>query len=110
MAFVNREGFQFKPIKTLTFASLQPITLDEAAKRLQALLEESIRRRTRGVKKVAVAFSGGLDSSLVAYLANKLGVKVNLLHVSMENQAETEEAIEHQPAEFAASGAFIQGL
>ena len=46
------------------------------------------------LKEVAVAFSGGLDSSLVAYLASKLGVKVNLLHVSMENQAETEEAIE----------------
>jgi asparagine synthase (glutamine-hydrolysing) len=41
-----------------------------------------------------VAFSGGLDSSIVAYLASKLGLKVNLLHVSMENQPETEEAIE----------------
>ncbi len=94
IAFVNREGFQFKPVKTLTFAEPTPITLDEAAKRLQALLEESIRRRTHDVKEVAVAFSGGLDSSLVAYLASKLGVKVNLLHLSMENQAETEEAIE----------------
>jgi asparagine synthase (glutamine-hydrolysing) len=94
IAYVNREGFQFKPVKTLTFAEPTPITLDEAAKRLQALLEESIRRRIRGVKEVAVAFSGGLDSSLVAYLASKFGVKVNLLHVSMENQAETEEAID----------------
>jgi asparagine synthase (glutamine-hydrolysing) len=94
IAFVNREGLQFKPVKTLTFAEPTPITLDEAAKRLQALLEESIRRRIRGVKEVAVAFSGGLDSSLVAYLASKFGVKVNLLHVSMENQAETEEAID----------------
>jgi len=93
MAFVNREGFQFKPIKTLSFTKPKPITVDEAAKTLQILLEESIRRRTHGVKQVAVAFSGGLDSSLVAYLASKFGVKVNLLHVSMENQAETEEAI-----------------
>ncbi|MGA2386451.1 MAG: asparagine synthetase B [Candidatus Bathyarchaeia archaeon] len=94
MAFVNREGFQFKQVKALRFAEPTPTSLDEAAKRLQTLLEESIRRRTRDVKKVAAAFSGGLDSSLVAYLASKLGVKVNLLHVSMENQAETEEAIE----------------
>ncbi len=94
IAFVNREGFQFKPVKTLAFAEPASITLDEAAKKLQALLEESIRRRIRGVKEVAVAFSGGLDSSLVAYLASKLGVKVNLLHVSMENQSETEEAID----------------
>ena len=94
IAFVNREGFQFKPIKMLTFAEPTSITLDEAAKGLQVLLEESIRRRTRDVKEVVVAFSGGLDSSLVAYLADKVGMKVNLLHVSMENQAETEEAIE----------------
>ena len=63
-----------------------------------ALIEESIKRRIHDVKEVAVAFSGGLDSSLVAYLANKLGVKVNLIHVSMENQAETEEAIEASEA------------
>jgi asparagine synthase (glutamine-hydrolysing) len=93
MAFLNRAGFQFKPIKTLTYAEPASITLDEAAKQLQVLLEESIKRRIRNVKEVVVAFSGGLDSSLVAYVANKLGIKVNLLHVSMENQPETEEAI-----------------
>jgi asparagine synthase (glutamine-hydrolysing) len=93
LAFVNREGFQFKPIKTLTYTEPKPITMDEAAKKLQALLEQSIQRRVHGLKEVAVAFSGGLDSSLVAYLASKCGVKVNLLHVSLENQVETEEAM-----------------
>ena len=93
LAFVNREGFQFKPVKILSFAEPKPITLDDAAQRLQALVEESIKRRTLDAKEVAVAFSGGLDSSLVAFLAGKLGLKVNLLHVSMENESETEEAI-----------------
>ena len=93
LAFANREGFKFKPIKTLTFAEPKSITMDEAAEKLQALLEQSIQRRVHDVKEVAVAFSGGLDSSLVAFLASKCGVKVNLLHVSMENQVETEEAM-----------------
>ena len=93
MVYVNSEGFQFKPLKTLGFREPEQITLDDSAKRLRVLLEESVKRRIRGVKKVVVAFSGGLDSSLVAFLASKLGVKVTLLHVSMENQAETEEAI-----------------
>ncbi|MCJ7793829.1 asparagine synthetase B, partial [Candidatus Bathyarchaeota archaeon] len=93
LAFVNREGFQFKPIKTLTYTEPKPITMDEAAKKLQALLEQSIQRRVHGLKEVAVAFSGGLDSSLVAFLASKCGVKVNLFHVSLENQVETEEAM-----------------
>ena len=94
ITYVDRCGFQFKPIKTLTYNQPTPISLDEAAKKLQKLLEESIRRRTGGLKEVAVAFSGGLDSSLVAFLAAKQGLNVNLLHVSMENEAETEEAIE----------------
>lgn len=94
LAFVNKEGFKFKPIKTLTYKEPIQITMDDAAKQLQVILEQSIQRRVNGLKEVAVAFSGGLDSSLVAFLANKLGIKVNLLHVSLENQDETEGAIE----------------
>jgi asparagine synthase (glutamine-hydrolysing) len=94
IAFVNQNGFQFKPVKTLVYTEPTHIGMDDAAKQLQILLEESIQRRIQGLKHVAVAFSGGLDSSVVAFVANKLGVKVNLLHVSLENQEETEEAIE----------------
>jgi asparagine synthase (glutamine-hydrolysing) len=67
--------------------------MNDAAKKLQVLLEQSIRRRVQGLKEVAVAFSGGLDSSLVAFLASKCSIEVNLIHVSLENQDETEEAI-----------------
>ena len=94
LAFANREGFKFKPVRTLAYAEPKPISMDNAAKTLQALLVESIQRRVHGLKEVAVAFSGGLDSSVVAFLASKCGVKVNLLHVSLENQVETEEAME----------------
>jgi asparagine synthase (glutamine-hydrolysing) len=89
----DKGGFKFKPIKTLTYEAPKQVTLDEAASRVQALLLESLRQRVSGLKKAAVAFSGGLDSSVVACMANKLGVKVELLHVSMENEAETEEAL-----------------
>ncbi|HEX7482818.1 MAG TPA: asparagine synthase-related protein, partial [Candidatus Bathyarchaeia archaeon] len=94
LAFVNKEGFKFKPVKTLTYQEPKQLKMDDAAKQLLILLEQSIQRRVQGLKEVAVAFSGGLDSSLVAFLANKCGVKVNLLHVSLENQDETEDAIE----------------
>jgi asparagine synthase (glutamine-hydrolysing) len=93
LAFVSKEGFKFKTIKTLTYTKPKQITMDDAAKHLQRLLEESIKRRVTGLKEVAVAFSGGLDSSVLAFLANKCGVKVTLLHVSLENQRETEEAM-----------------
>jgi asparagine synthase (glutamine-hydrolysing) len=92
LAIVSREGFKFKPVKTLVYAKPQPITMQEAAETLQELLESSVRRRVLGLKEVAVAFSGGLDSSVIAFLAKKCQVNVHLIHVSLKNQAETEEA------------------
>lgn len=93
LCFVSSEGFKFKAVKTLAIEEPKPLTIDDAAKTLQLLLEGSIRRRVHGLKEVAVAFSGGLDSSVVATLVSRFGVKVTLLHVSLENQKETEEAI-----------------
>ncbi len=94
LGFANKDGLKFQPIKTLSNTQPKQVTIDDAAKTLQGLLEESIKRRTRGLEKVAIAFSGGVDSSIVAFLASKLGVKVTLFHVSLENQEETEEAVE----------------
>ena len=93
LAFANKEGFKFMPIKSLTYTKPKSISLESAADNLQILLEQAITRRVHGLKELAVAFSGGLDSSVVAFLAKKIGAKVNLLHVSLENQPETEEAI-----------------
>jgi asparagine synthase (glutamine-hydrolysing) len=93
LAFANEDGFKFMPIKNLAYTKPKSITFESAAENLQILLEQAIMRRVHGLKEVAVAFSGGLDSSVVAFLAKKIGAKVNLLHVSLENQPETEEAI-----------------
>jgi len=48
-------------------------TFEEAARTLASLVEESVRRRVQGRGRVAVAFSGGLDSSLLAMMASRLG-------------------------------------
>jgi asparagine synthase (glutamine-hydrolysing) len=92
VALVSREGFRFKPVKTLAYTQPKSITMPEAADTLQKLLERSVRSRVSGTKEVAVAFSGGLDSSVVAFLAKKCGANVHLVHVSLENRPETEEA------------------
>ena len=92
LAFVSQEGFKFKPVKTLVYSKPEPATMREAAVTLQKLLEQSVRMRVMGVKDVAVAFSGGLDSSIVACFAKKCGANVHLVHVSLKNRPETEEA------------------
>lgn len=92
MGLVSRDGFKFKPVKTLTYSEPKQVAMQEAAETLQELLEQDVRKRVSGVKDVAVAFSGGLDSSVVAFLAKKCQVNVHLVHVSLENQRETEEA------------------
>ncbi len=85
-------GIKITPAKTLEFNEPKPIGMAKAAATLQKLLEKSVRRRVIGQKEVAVAFSGGLDSSVVACLAKKAGVAVRLIHVSMRDQPETDEA------------------
>jgi asparagine synthase (glutamine-hydrolysing) len=92
LALISQKGFKFKPVKTLAYAQPKPVAMQEAAETLQKLLEKSVRARIWGAREVAVAFSGGLDSSIVAFLAEKCHVDVHLVHVSLENQPETEAA------------------
>jgi asparagine synthase (glutamine-hydrolysing) len=92
VAIVDKTGLNLKPIKILTPSRPKQITLQTAAKGLQALLERSTKERVSGLKEVAVAFSGGLDSSIIAFLAKTLEANVHLIHVSLENQSEIDNA------------------
>jgi len=64
--------------------------MQTATHELQTLLEHSVEERVSGLKEVAVAFSGGLDSSIIASLVKKSGANVVLIHVSLENEPEVE--------------------
>jgi asparagine synthase (glutamine-hydrolysing) len=92
LAVIDKKGFEFKHVKTLRYSEPEPMTMDVAAEKLQSLLEKAVRERVDGEKRIAVAFSGGLDSSLIAVLAKKGSANMRLFHVSLENQPETIEA------------------
>jgi asparagine synthase (glutamine-hydrolysing) len=47
------------------------LSFEEAAEALASLVDESVRRRVQGHGRVAVSFSGGLDSSLLALVASR---------------------------------------
>jgi asparagine synthase (glutamine-hydrolysing) len=68
------------------------LTMETAARELQALLERAVEERLSSLGAVAVAFSGGLDSSIIAFLSKKFCSNVTLIHVSLKNQPETEHA------------------
>ena len=92
LALVTVHGFTFQPIRTIAQPSLKPADMKTAARRLQALLLASTRERLSDTKKAAVAFSGGLDSSLIAKLGRICEIEVQLITVGLENQRELHHA------------------
>jgi len=92
IANVDKHGFKFRPAKTLVHEKTKQTTMQAATKELRRLLQQSVKQRVSGLKEVAVAFSGGLDSSIIAFLAKKFGVEVHLISVSLKDQPEIEQA------------------
>jgi asparagine synthase (glutamine-hydrolysing) len=90
LALISAQGFSFKPIKTVTQPPQEDVDMKTAAKRLQNLLLESTTKRVSDLEKVAVAFSGGVDSSVIAVLAKNCRINVQLVSVGLENQPEIE--------------------
>jgi asparagine synthase (glutamine-hydrolysing) len=92
LATMNKTGFAFEPVSVLGQPSEKKIKMQPAAKRLKKLLEASTRDQISDVDKVAVAFSGGLDSGIIALLAKENNVSVSLISVGLEGQRENENA------------------
>lgn len=80
---------QFKRTQILQFKhpSEKLMTIQQASSQLNHLLRRSIQRIVRGVSKVGVAFSGGLDSAVTAALA-KDQTQVELVSVGLEGSSE----------------------
>jgi len=97
LAVINAYGFSFRTVKMLRVPPKENLDMETAARALQLLLLESTRKRVSDLEAVAVAFSGGVDSSVVAVLAENVGLDVQLVSVGLEGQPEVmfaEEAAE----------------
>jgi asparagine synthase (glutamine-hydrolysing) len=94
VAVANANGFIFTPAEEARHRKPTQQDMQTAANKLLELLRKSIMARTQGIEKIAVAFSGGLDSSLIALLAKQAGTQVHLIHASLRDQPETEHAIQ----------------
>jgi asparagine synthase (glutamine-hydrolysing) len=97
LAIINENGFSFHKVKELRAPPKEKLDMETAARALQLLLLESTRKHVSDLEAVAVAFSGGVDSSVVAALAETVGLDIKLVSVGLEGQADVmfaEEAAE----------------
>lgn len=89
---ISGEGIQSEPVRTLSQLPPTSPSMDDAVKTLDELLMRAVMARCRGAFKVAIGFSGGIDSSLLAHYADKAGARVDLICVGMEGTRGFEEA------------------
>lgn len=93
LLIASKSGFKFTQVRRLPREKMSGARMQNAIETLLVLLQSSMEEMVIGIRTVAVAFSGGLDSSLIALLAKKAGTNAHLIHVSLKNQPETAHAI-----------------
>jgi asparagine synthase (glutamine-hydrolysing) len=81
-------GFTETRVAQLPHPTEKTMTIHEASSQLARLLTRSIRRITKAVERVSVAFSGGLDSAVTAALAKGAHPKVELVSVGLSGSPE----------------------
>jgi len=85
---ISERKFNEIRLARLPRPAARKLTISQASARLSVLLRKSIRRITRGVDKVSIAFSGGLDSALTALLAKKANCNLEAVSVGLHGSQE----------------------
>lgn len=85
----NKSGLKFNSIIQFENYIPKSVNMKNASKSLLHFLDQSISKKVKNLEKCAIAFSGGIDSSLIAFLVKKYVKKVQLIHVSIANKQET---------------------
>jgi len=94
IAEINDAGIMFQQVKVLERRKEENAGREEElVEELCTLLSNSIKERVYGLEGgVSIAFSGGLDSSVIAALMRKQGVNALLISVGLEGSRELEHA------------------
>jgi asparagine synthase (glutamine-hydrolysing) len=90
LALVDKTGFHFRAAKVIAQPPVKRVSMQHAAQQLKEALVQSTKARVSDVEEVAVAFSGGVDSSVVASIARTCNVDAHLIHVTLRETDETD--------------------
>jgi len=85
---ITTRGVSTTPVRTIRQPSVTKMKMAEAVEELDRTLSKAATARCRGLSRVALGFSGGIDSSLLAHYLDEVGVEVNLICVGMENSTD----------------------
>ncbi|MEM2896140.1 MAG: asparagine synthetase B [Candidatus Bathyarchaeia archaeon] len=82
---VNGNRVFFKEVKNLEFGHKLSIGLNEAIDGLDKIFSKAVEKRILDISRVAIGFSGGLDSALLALMAKKYDLGIKLIVVGLED-------------------------
>jgi asparagine synthase (glutamine-hydrolysing) len=85
---MSSEGIQVTKVKRLRYTKPQQIPENQTLDKLDRLFTEASDQLTRKNRECAVAFSGGVDSTLVAHYLNESGADLKLITIGLEDQKE----------------------
>ncbi|MEM4726812.1 MAG: asparagine synthetase B [Candidatus Bathyarchaeia archaeon] len=94
IAEMSREGVHLMEVKTLRKPKTGGMSLEDSAMELDRLMMDAVERRSRGLTRAFLGFSGGIDSSLLAYYLDLSGVRVHLICVGLEASDDVRFAME----------------
>lgn len=89
---ISREGFEFREAGRLYKRNPIKASEEEAVEIIETLISESVKARSKHVSKASLAFSGGIDSYLLAYFLKENGLNIDLICVGMEGSTDFEVA------------------
>jgi asparagine synthase (glutamine-hydrolysing) len=81
-------GFRVNEVKGMECPCSIAMSLDEAVGLLDRRLAESASGMSRGLVNSSLGFSGGIDSTLLAYYLNREGTRPSLICVGVEGSAD----------------------
>jgi len=90
---LTRKDLRLQRSRTIRQPKVAGVDLESAAKHLKKLLLKITVELTKDVGRAAIAFSGGIDSGLIASIAKSTGLDVELITVSLPDQPELAHAL-----------------